>query len=127
MTSTEFPNELRQAQGFVKQVTFHGSYKVQRWYLNGKPGKITAIQQGIPYGHIVSLGQKVTSNGRYGHKKGVWGIVVLLEMPFEHGQTSDVIKVWFEGEEDATRMKFKDLDNLPTGSLDDVDPKLGNF
>lgn len=57
----------------------------------------------------VGLGQRVYSNGQFGPPDGTLGIVVGIEIPGHNGHTTNIIKVWFEGQYQPLRMKFKDL------------------
>jgi|SRR3989338_3282272 len=68
-------------------------------------------------GLMVRIGQKVFANGRIHFPKGTMGLVVKIYLPFTDGKTTDILRVWFEGNDKPTSMKFKDLEGLPTGSL----------
>jgi hypothetical protein len=68
-----------------------------------------ATQCQINGSSVVHLGQKVYANGRFGPADGTLGIVVGIDIPGENGRSTDIIEVWFEGEQSPLHMKTKDL------------------
>ena len=59
----------------------------------------------------ISVGQIVTSNGRFIPPKGTKGIVQKIHIPFTDGCSTDVFDVLFEwgGRKHVASMKIKDL------------------
>lgn len=82
-------------------------------------GKILAMKSGSEgsEGFIVSIGQRVTSKNGSLIPVGTFGLVIEIGVPLTGCSTSDVIKVWFEGQMSPIDMKFRDLSDLPVGSL----------
>jgi len=58
---------------------------------------------------VVHLCQRVYSNGRFGPPAGTMGIVAGIDIPGENSRSTNIIEVWFEGEQSPLHMKTKDL------------------
>jgi hypothetical protein len=85
-----------------ESVEVHG-HTVRR-YIGG-----IATQCQINGSVVVHLGQRVYSNGRFGPPAGTIGIVAGIDIPGENGRSTNIIEVWFEGEQSPLHMKTKDL------------------
>ncbi len=82
------------------------------------PLKCEAIQQRSgPSGPLIKVGQRVVANGNFAKPAGAVGTVQEIILPFSLGRTSDILEVKFDDDKETTSMKFKDLRDVPIGSI----------
>jgi len=77
-------------------------YKVE---LDGE--RVTALI--VPGGTILTLGEIVVFNGRFGAPEGTVGTVTKIRKPFANGLTSDVLDVKTRSGREVAHVKPKDL------------------